>query len=174
VAEAAYLAVARLHKPHGLKGEALVWVLTDEPDRVLAQGKTLVPVDEHGRATGAGLVIERSRAYHREWLLKFAGVHERTPLEEWKDRLFGVPVEELSPPGPDQMYEHEIPGASVLVRGAVVGEALGLVPVPGGRLLAVDVDGREVLVPFRRPIVVGVDRGRRAIELDPPDGLFEL
>ena len=34
--------------------------------------------------------------------------------------------------------------------------------------------GREILVPFRRPIVTRVDREAREIELDPPDGLLEL
>ena len=34
--EAAYLAVARFRKPHGLKGEAVCWVLTDEPEQDLA------------------------------------------------------------------------------------------------------------------------------------------
>jgi ribosomal 30S subunit maturation factor RimM len=41
-------------------------------------------------------------------------------------------------------------------------------------LLMVDVDGREVLVPFRPPILVAVDRERREISIDPPPGLLEL
>jgi len=44
----------------------------------------------------------------------------------------------------------------------------------GARLLAVDVGGREVLVPFRKPIVVHLDRATRRIEIDPPAGLLEL
>jgi 16S rRNA processing protein RimM len=51
---------------------------------------------------------------------------------------------------------------------------VGLIPVPGGSLLAVDVEGREVLLPYRPPILVRVDRERREIEIDPPAGLLEL
>lgn len=174
VPRAPHLAVARIRKPHGLKGEAVCWVLTDDPDAVLAPGRRLTPVDESGRATGASLEIERSRRYQRGWLLKFRGVDDRTSLEGWRELLLGVPAEELEPPGGDELYRHEIPGARVLVAGQAVGVALDLVAVPGGELLAVEVGGREVLVPFRRPIVRRIDRAARVIELDPPTGLLEL
>lgn len=174
MADPAYLAVARLRKPHGLKGEALCWVLTDTPERVLVRGRRLVPVDASGRAIGDALEIERSRAYHRQWLLKFVGVNDRTTIEGWKEQLLGVAIEELEPPLEGEMYEHELEGAVVRVGARVIGRALGLVDLPAGRLLVVEVEGREVLVPFRRPIVSRLSRAERAIELDPPAGLLEL
>ncbi len=173
--DGAYLAVARVRKPHGLKGEVVAWALTDEPERVFAAGQRLVPVDESGSAVGAPLVIERSRPYHRHWLLKFEAVEDRTILEGWRQRLLGVPQEELEPPGEDELYVHEVPGAGVVAGGREIGTATGLVDLPGGaRLLGVEIEGREVFVPFRRPIVTRVDRVARVIELDPPDGLLEL
>ena len=74
------------------------------------------------------------------------------------------------------MYIHEMPGVSVRVGGEIIGRVIRLVEVAGGEgdLLAVDVGGREILVPFRRPIVTRVDREAREIELDPPGGLLEL
>jgi ribosomal 30S subunit maturation factor RimM len=41
-------------------------------------------------------------------------------------------------------------------------------------LLCVNVNGREVMVPFREPILVGFDRAERKIEIDPPPGLLDL
>ena len=171
----AYLAVARVRKPHGLKGEVVAWVLTDEPERVFAAGQQLVPVDESGAAIGAPLTIERSRPYHRQWLLKCEAVEDRTTLEGWRQRLLGMPQEQLEPPGEGELYLHEVPGTSVLVGGREVGKATSLVEMPGGgMLLGVDIEGREVFIPFRRPIVKRVDRAERVIELDPPEGLLEL
>ena len=173
--EGGYLAVARLKKPHGLKGDAVVWALTDDPHEVLVTGRRLVPVDEEGRPVGEPVVIERSRPYHRQWLLKFEAIDDRTVLEQWSQRLFGVPASELRPPAADELYVHEVPGATVVVDDDVVGRAVGLLDLPGGvRLLQVDVGGREVLVPFRRPIVREIDRAARRITIDPPAGLLEL
>ena len=72
------------------------------------------------------------------------------------------------------MYVHEIPGTPVVVGGQVIGAARELIASPSGALLAVEVGGRELLVPFRKPIVKRVDREARVIELDPPPGLLDL
>ncbi len=172
--EAAYLAVVRFRKPHGLKGEAVVWVLTDYPDEVLVTGRLLTPVDEVGTPLGEPLEIERARPFHRSWLVKFKEVADRGVLEKWDQMLLGVPKVELTPLGEGEFYEHDVPGSSVLVNGEVRGEATGLVDIPGGKLLCVDVNGKEVMVPFREPILLGVDRVERRIEIDPPPGLLDL
>lgn len=172
--EAAYLAVARFRKPHGLKGEALCWVLTDEPEQVFVVGQPLTPVDEAGNKVGEPLAIEQQRRYQRNWLLKFAGIDDRATLEQWDQVLLGVPAESLTPPAVDEMYEHEVAGVTVVAHGEVLGVASGLLQAAGGTLLVVEVTGREVLVPFRKPIVVAVDRVARTIEIDPPEGLLEL
>ncbi len=172
--EAAYLGVARFRKPHGLKGDAVVWVLTDEPEKVLVAGRILTPVDEAGNPVGDPLEIERARPYQRSWLIKFKDVADRGVLEQWDQVLLGVPKAELTPLDEGEFYEHDVPGASVLVNGENVGEATGLLDIPGGKLLCVDVKGREVMVPFREPILVSVDRVERRIEIDPPPGLLDL
>jgi 16S rRNA processing protein RimM len=174
-AEAAHLAVARFHKPHGLKGEALVFPLTDEPETVLVPGRELLPLTDEGEPAGPPVVIERARAYHRQWLVAFRGVPDRTTLDRWpRGLLLGMPREKLTPPGPGQVYLHEIPGTAIIVGGRKVGVARDLYNAPGGDLLEIDVNGRALLVPFRRPIVVRVDREAGEIELDPPPGLLEL
>ncbi len=172
--EGAYLAVARFQKPHGLKGEAVVWVLTDEPEELLVVDRRLTPVDEAGVPVGAPVTIERSRPYHRQWLLKFEEVNSRSELEAWSQVLLGMPKQDLNPPRDDEMYAHEIPGSRVMTDGEVLGVAVGLLDVPGGKLLQVDVDGKEVLIPFREPILRGLNRTERVIEVELPTGLLEL
>ena len=170
----AFLAVARFRKPHGLKGEAVCSVLTDDPEQALAAGASVTPVDEEGRPVAPALVIERSRPYHRQWLLKFRDIDERTPLEAWHGVLLGVPEERLRPPAGEEAYVHELPGMAAVVNGEVIGHVRELLDVRAGNLLVLDVEGREVLVPFRREIVRRVDRAARRVEIDPPEGLLEL
>ncbi len=172
--EAGYLLVARFAKPHGLKGEAVVFVLTDRPAEIFVPGRVLTPVDEAGRPLGPALTLERARPYHRRWLLKFAGLDERSALDGWPtQRAFGVPAATIADASDTRLYEYEVPGATVLADGQVVGTARGLLPVPGGQVLVMEREGREVLVPFRPPILVRTDRTRREIEIDPPPGLLE-
>lgn len=170
----AYLAVAKFRKPHGLKGEVVVTPLTDEPEDVFIVGRRLTRLDEDGKPCGDEFVISRARAFHRKWLLQFEGIGSREELESWSQMILGVDREQLREPGDDEMYIHEIPGAEVVVNGRVIGKALHLIEVPAGDLLAVDVNGKEALFPFKKPILVSIDRRARRIELDPPEGLLDV
>jgi len=174
-AEAGYLAVARFAKPHGLKGEAVLFVLTAQAEEILVPGQVLTPLDGAGRPGGVPLTVERARPYHRRWLVKFEGIDERTPLESWPQVTLGVPHRgEPADDGTGPLRDHEVPGASVLVNGRVIGTARQVLDVPGGPLLVVDGDGREYLIPYRPPILVETVRARREIVVDPPAGLLEL
>jgi 16S rRNA processing protein RimM len=173
MAEAGYRPVARFAKPHGLKGEAIVFVLTGQAEEVLVAGRVLTPLDDAGRPAGAPLTIERARPYQRRWLLKFAGLDERTPLEAWPPVTLGIPDAEPDD-GTGPLRDHEVPGALVRARGRVIGTARQVLHVPGGPLLVVDGDGREYLIPYRPPILVEAARARREIVIDPPPGLLEL
>lgn len=169
-----YLAVARYRKPHGLKGEVVVLPLTDRPETVFATGRSVMSLGEDGTPGGVSLEIERSRPFQRQWLLKFAGIDDRTAAESLSVSFLGVDESDVEAPGAGEIYEHEIPGCEVIAAGSVIGRANHLISLPTGSLLSVDLDGREVLVPFREPILCRVDRAARRIEIDPPDGLLEI
>ena len=88
--EARHLVVGRLRKPHGLKGDCAVFPLTDEPERVYAPGRALWVQRLDGEVVAGPLTVERSRSYHREWLLAFEGITSRAAVEEWRDKLVAV------------------------------------------------------------------------------------
>ena len=171
--EAGYRLVARFSRPHGLKGEAIVLVLTDQPERVFVPGGTLTPLDDTGSPSGPSLTIERARAYHRRWLLKFREIAARTPLESRGLAGLGMPAGALAAAG-ERLRADEVTGMTVTAEGRAVGTASTLIPVPGGELLEMEHEGRTVLIPFRAPIVLRTDRAGREIVIDPPPGLLEL
>ena len=168
------LAVARLRRPHGLKGEVTIFPLTDDPETVFAPGRALWVLDLEGQVVGGPLAIERSRAYHREWLVKFQGVESRDALEPWRGRFLGLPAEELAPPAEGEVYLHELEGFAVrLEDGTAVGLVSGVYELPGGVMLEVQGPRREFLLPFKREFVRDVDRAGRRLTVAPPAGLIE-
>lgn len=169
-----HLAVARLRRPHGLKGEVTIFPLTDDPETVFAPGRALWMLDLEGQVVGGPLAIERSRAYHREWLVKFQGVESRDALEPWRGRFLGLPAEELAPPAEGEVYLHELEGFAVrLEDGTAVGLVSGVYELPGGVMLEVQGARREFLLPFKREFVRDVDRAGRRLTVAPPPGLIE-
>jgi 16S rRNA processing protein RimM len=169
------LVVARLRKPHGLKGEVVVFPLTDDPDEVFQPGKKLTMLDLGGDQVGGSVTIERSRQFHREWLLKFREVDSRDSLEPMRDLLLAAPAEELKPPEADEVYLHELTGFSVrLEDDTALGLVTGLYEMPSGLMLEVQGQKREFLLPYKKEFVRSVNRTERRLIVAVPEGLIDL
>jgi 16S rRNA processing protein RimM len=171
---ARHLVVGRLRKPHGLKGDVTLFPLTDDPAAVFAPGRPVWLVGLDGETVAGPLSIERSRAYHREWLVKFEGANDREALDPWRGLFLAVPPEQLAPPAGDEVYLHELEGFSVRLPDET---ALGLVSavyeLPAGLMIEVQGPKREFLLPYRKEFVRQVDREGRRLVVTPPEGLVE-
>jgi 16S rRNA processing protein RimM len=173
-AAARYLAVGRLRKPHGLKGEFAVFPLTANPETVFAEGKTLVRLGLDGKVLGEPVDIERSRPFHREWLLKFRGSDARDALDAWRGQFLGAPADDLAPLEEGEVYLHELEGFAVKDEAGV---ALGLVTsmyeLASGLTLEVQGPKREFLLPFKKEFVLQTDRAGRTLVVRIPEGLLD-
>jgi 16S rRNA processing protein RimM len=169
-----HLVVGRLRKPHGLKGEFTVFPLTDDPALVFAPGRALHRMDLGGELLGA-VEVERSRAFHREWLLKFRGVESRSELDLWKGQFLAADEQTLPPPREGEVYLHELAGFAVRdAAGTALGLVSALYEMPAGLMLEVQGPKREFLLPFRKEFVRTMDREGRVLVVDVPEGLLDL
>ena len=170
-----HLVVGLLKKPHGVKGDALIYPVTDEPETVFAVGRRLVVLDKVGQATGREVVVARSRAYHRAWLLHFEGIEVREGLDELRERRLAIPVEEARPLEAGEYYMHELVGLKVATAdGTAVGVVAEVVEAPQGWLLDVAGATRRHLIPFTAGVVARVDRDAGLVVIEPPAGLLEI
>ncbi|MFI5234274.1 MAG: ribosome maturation factor RimM [Gemmatimonadales bacterium] len=167
------LVVGRLRKPHGLKGEFTVFPLTDQGEEIFAAGRKLERVDLGGTPLGE-VVIERSRPFHREWLVKFRDVDQRVMLDQWRGQFLAAPAAELAPPAEGEVYLHELEGFSVRDgAGMPLGLVSGVYELPQGLMIEVQGPKREFLLPYRKEFVTGVDRAERRLTVVVPEGLTE-
>jgi 16S rRNA processing protein RimM len=174
MAAARHLVVGRLRKPHGLKGDVTLFPLTDDPAVVFAPGRTVLLVGLDGEEVAGPLTIERSRAYHREWLVKFAGADGREALDPWRGLFLAVPAEQLAPPAEGEVYLHELEGFSVrLPDHTPLGLVSAIYELPAGLMIEVQGPKREFLLPYKKEFVQQVDREGRRLVVTPPDGLIE-
>ena len=171
------LVVGRVVKPHGITGEVVVEIRTDDPGARFAPGSTL-----RGRARGQhgtvrDYVVESAREHTGRLLVRLAGVHDRDTADALRGTVFVVDSEDLPPiDDPDEFYDHQLAGLRVVTTdGRPVGNVAEVLHTAAGELLAVTSQtGTEVLVPFVSDIVTSVSLPAKTIEIDPPDGLLEL
>ena len=169
-----HLVVGRLRKPHGLKGNVTVFPTTSDPETVYAAGQEVQVKGLDGEFVGSPLVIEWSKPYHREWLLKFETL-DRIEDVEWLRGLFLTTHDSrLTTPGTGEVWLHELEGFAVARSD---GTPLGLVTAwyetPAGILIEIQGPKREFLLPFKKEFVPEVDRDARRLIVTPPDGLIE-
>ncbi|MGF1663288.1 MAG: ribosome maturation factor RimM [Kineosporiaceae bacterium] len=163
---------------HGLRGEVVVEVRSDQADRRFAPGSVLGTVPDRGPLTVAG-----ARRHQDRLLVRFGGVADRDAADALRgtELLVDVTAELTGPdrPGegagdPGAWFVVELVGCDVTdTAGRPLGQVGGVVPSPAHDLLVVVHAGREVLVPFVGALVPEVDVAARRVIVDPPAGLFE-
>lgn len=165
------LQVARIGKPHGIRGEVTVQVLTDAPGDRFVPGTQFVVEP----ASAGPLTVESARWNKDILLLAFEEVETRNEAEALRGAKLYVETEELDEDDDEGWYEHELVGLDVRVGDQVVGKVSGLHTLPVQDLLVVtDRDGKEILIPFVEQIVPEVNVADKYVLVTPPAGLFEV
>jgi 16S rRNA processing protein RimM len=168
--------VGRVRRPHGVHGELLIQLLTDEPDAVYASGRRVFggTVEGHADDDAPTLTVAETRPFKDGLLVLFREIADRNEAATWNGRHLLVPADELAPLADGEVYVHELTGMTVeLSSGEAVGTIAEVFEVPQGLLLGVARERGTVLVPFSDEIVIDVDRERRVVRIDPPAGLLE-
>jgi 16S rRNA processing protein RimM len=169
------LVVGRVVKAHGVTGEVIVEVRTDDPDLRFTVGSSL-----RGRPSRGGpesrYVVESVREHSGRLLVRLEGVADRNAADALRGTLFVVDSEDLPPiEDPDEFYDHQLEGLQVVTTtGIAVGSVAEVLHTAAGELLSIRSEEGEVLVPFVSAIVTSVSLTDRTIEIDPPEGLLEL
>jgi 16S rRNA processing protein RimM len=154
------LEVGYVGRPHGLRGEVVVRLVSTVEER-LAPGSVL-------QCRGARLAVEQAKPVRADgpegsqWLVRFAGISTR----EAAASLRGAPLlaEPLTAKG---FWAHEVIGCEVVDSGGHRGWVTALQANPASDLLVLDTGA---LVPLC--FVANAEPGR--LTVDAPEGLFDL
>jgi 16S rRNA processing protein RimM len=165
--------VGRAGRPHGIRGEVVIGVRTDEPDLRFAVGAAVdVSSDQDG--TGERLTVASARWHSGQLLVAFDGITDRTAASDLTGSWLSVDSSQLPDTGdPDEFRDHELIGLNVRTSG---GEPVGVVTDVlhyGQDLLVVRRTEGEFMVPFVKQIVPEVDIGAGLVVIDPPPGLLD-
>ena len=172
-----HVVVGSVVRAHGIRGEVVVYVTTDEPEDRFVAGSVLVT----DPAAAGPLTIETIRTHTSSGtdrlLIGFDGVTDRDTAERLRGVKLLVDAGEIAPPDdPDEFHDFQLVGLSVqLPDGEPVGTITRINHGPGADMLIVKrPDGRESLIPFVTAIVPTVDLAAGRVVITPPEGLLEL
>ena len=150
------LEVGRVVKPHGIRGEVIVDMVSNVPERRLAPGSVLS--SERG-----DLEVVAASAHQRRWIVAFAGIEDRNTAETLRGLvLSGEALED-----DEALWVHELIGSEVVDKeGRSYGEVEAVEANPASDLLVLS---GERLV----PLVFVVVKAPGRVVIDPPPGLLD-
>jgi 16S rRNA processing protein RimM len=157
------VAVGRVTRAHGVRGEVAVLVLSEVPDRFAVGAVVYL---EDGRA----LTVDSSRAYKDRLLVTFGEVRDRDGAEALKGALLVIP-ESASPPLPEgSWWDHQLVGCEVVLEsGRSLGTLTEVIHTRANDVWSVIAEERETLIPALKDVVASVNvAGKRIVVREVP------
>ncbi len=166
------LAVARIVRTRGNRGEVLADILTDFPERFQRLKAVWLEFPDQHRETA---IIETTWPHKGRQVFRFAGIESISEAERLRgtwvlvDRREAVPLEE------GEYYDHDLVGCRVVDKaGVVLGTVREILKAAGNAVLIVDGPRGEILIPAVAEFCRHISTAEKSIVVDLPEGLLDL
>jgi 16S rRNA processing protein RimM len=159
ISEPVFVQVGILRRPHGLKGETLVTINTDFPERLKVKTKLYLGEDHLP-------VTIKSRRHHNDgMLLAFEEFGDKEALEQVRNLPLFVHVSEIPALPAGEYYQHQLLGLDVLEEdGNALGTLAEILSTGANDVYVVrEADGKELLLPAIKDVVQKIDLEQRQI-----------
>jgi 16S rRNA processing protein RimM len=154
---------------HGIRGEVKLKSFTADPRAIGSYGPLVT-------SRGETIEIESLKVRKDGFTAVLKGVHDRDRAETLRGAELFLNRAQLPEPGEDEVYVHDLIGATALdAEGGKFGTVIGVPNFGAGDLLEIRRDGVQdtVLVPFAQDYVPKMDLAKRELTLDLPESYLD-
>jgi 16S rRNA processing protein RimM len=166
-----FIAIGRISKPIGTRGEVKIWPLTDDKQRFVNLSAVWVGRDA---ATVEGKKILKVRIDTKQVVLHFDGIETVEDAERLKDSYIFVPKGETVQLQKGKFFIDDVMGCEVVTEEQKnVGVITDLLSLPLNDIWVVKKDTKEILIPAVKAIIRKVDIEHKRITIHALDGLLD-
>lgn len=164
--------LGKIVKKYSFRGELLIKLDTDEPD--LYEKLDALFVDLKNNLVP--FFIESSQLHKSDLLrVKFEDVDTEADADALIKSDIYLPLEFLPNLDDDKFYFHEIIGFQVIDKThGNIGVIKSVNDTTAQTLFEIDKDGIEILIPMNDAFVTKVDKSKKEILVNTPEGLIDL
>ena len=166
-----YYFLGKIYKPNGYKGKVNVYLDVDDPSEY--ESLKMVFLEKNGMLIP--YFINTIHILNNKAVVEFQDIDSIEKAELISNSDLYLPLSELPELTGIQFYFHEVIGFSVLdkTRGGI-GDVRKIFEYPSQAVMQVFFQEKEILIPINPHVVLQVDREKKEIQIDAPDGLIEL
>ena len=164
--------LGKIVRKYSFHGELLIKLDTDQPE--LYENLEAVFIDY--RNTFIPFFIESSQLHKSDLLrVQFEDVHTEAEADSLLKSDVYLPLEFLPKLEGNKFYFHEVIGFNIEdVNFGEVGIIKGVNDSTAQALFEIEKDGKDILIPVNDQFIVKVDRIKKTIIVDTPEGLINL
>lgn len=160
------LAVGRILRPHGVRGDLLLTSLTDFPEH-LGEIDTVYLGEAHEPFPVTGF-----RQHRGQLILRLAGVSDRESADAFRGQLVQIQTQSATPLPPGSYYHHEVLGMNAITDGGEqLGEVVEILQTGANDVYVVRGAGGEILLPAIRSVILEISLAKRQMTVHLIDGL---
>ena len=166
--EPLYLSVGFLRRPHGLRGEIIMDLHTDFPERMKA-GRKLFVGDDHKPMT-----LESVRVHAKGLLVKFKDIETTEAAGLFRNQWVFIKATDAPPLPEGKIYQYQLIGFKVVDENEnSLGTLAEILETGANDVYVVKDDaGKELLLPAIPSVILDLDAVRRLIRVHVLDGLI--
>jgi 16S rRNA processing protein RimM len=168
-----FLLLGRVLRPHGIRGELRIEVLTAYPERIVPSMCVYIGSDPKDAATAAAYEVTKVRTHQQYLILQLAGMLDRDAADLLRQKYVMIPLEDAVPLEEDEFYLYQAIGLSVYtVDQEHLGEIVEVLETGANDVYVVQGPRGEVLLPAIDECVIDVDLDAGKMTVCLMDGLL--
>ena len=168
----AQLVIGEVLRPHGVRGEVRMRVLTDNREHMRTL-KYVYLADSLANMRKNRFELESLRFNKAYALLSFAGVDSRDDAEALREKLVLIDMEQAAPLEEGQYYLFQLVGMRVVAEGAELGAIKEVLQTGANDVYIVDSDIHgELLIPAHNETIASIDFDSQIVTMTLPEGLL--
>ncbi|MGH7164492.1 MAG: ribosome maturation factor RimM [Nitrospiraceae bacterium] len=165
------IAIGKIEKPFGVRGEVHVRSLSDVPGRFEALGRVTL-VAPSGRVLDT--MVNRVREHGDSYVLGFEALTTPEEAAAFRGGLIKIPRDQTPPLPAGQYYEFDLVGMQVRSEhGQPLGVLEEVLETESNHVFVVRAGRREILLPATREVIAAVDVQGRTMTVRVVKGLLD-
>ncbi|NWF70669.1 MAG: 16S rRNA processing protein RimM [Chloroflexi bacterium] len=168
-----YLILGEVLRPHGVRGEVRMRILTAYPER-LASIETVFLGEDPMQPRATAYKLEQVRMHQNYGLLKLAGIDDRNQAERLRALYVMTTLDQAVPLEEDEFYLYELIGMTVKTEdGQTLGTLREVLETGANDVYIIDSPHYgEVLIPVLDDIILKTDNDQGVLTVRLPQGLL--
>jgi len=168
-----YLLLGEVLRPHGLRGELRLRILTEHPERIIQLERVYLGRDPNA-SNAKTYRVEHMRMNGDYGLLKLAGIDDRDRADTLRDLMVMVALEDAVPLEEGEFYLFQLIGVMVNTEdGETLGTITDVLETGANDVYVLDSPTYgEVLIPVTDETILDTDIDAGLITVRLPDGLL--